>query len=120
LSKKNTYSLSISKRSPRTNQVSGTDKIARISDLETTSLQAIGAKESLKEFLGPRADDSGAKADMYKDINLYGYVNQKDLKKEAKNKQTLNTVSQYLKGAGLDNNLVELSDIKRMEEEENK
>ncbi|PTU25860.1 hypothetical protein DA469_21530, partial [Bacillus subtilis] len=79
LSKKNTYSLDIAQRNMKSGQVTGNDKIARISDIESYSLVAIGADNALKEFLGPRADNSVAKTDMYKNINLYGYTYLKDL-----------------------------------------
>jgi len=56
LSKKNTYSLDISKRNMKTGQVTADDKIARISDMETFSLLTYKDDNvALKEFLGPRA-----------------------------------------------------------------
>ena len=106
LSKKNTYTLDISKRNAKTGQVTGESQIARISDLETTALTAIGAESALKEFLGPRADDSRAKNKMYADIGNFGYVSQADIPNSLEEKQTLNTVSDYLTAAGLDNDLL--------------
>jgi hypothetical protein len=106
LSKKNTYSLDIAQRNMKTGQVTGHDKIARISDIESYSLVAIGADSALKEFLGPRADNSTAKTDMYKDINLYGYSYLKDMGQDITENQTLNTLYVYLMGAGLGNDLL--------------
>lgn len=106
LSKKNTYTLDISKRNAKTGQVTGDSKIARISDLETTALTAIGADAALKEFLGPRADDSKGKNKMYADIGNFGFVSQADIPSSLEDKQTINTISNYLTAAGLDNDLV--------------
>ena len=55
LQKKNTFSTSIDKRSLKTNQVTGDDKVARISDVESYALSTIEADAALREFLGPRA-----------------------------------------------------------------
>jgi hypothetical protein len=106
LSKKNTYSLDIAQRNMKTGQVTGHDKIARISDIESYSLVAIGAESALKEFLGPRADNSTAKTDMYKDINMYGYSYLKDMGQDITENQTLNTLYVFLMGAGLGNDLL--------------
>lgn len=106
LSKKNTYSLDIAQRNMKNGQVTGGDKIARISDIESYSLVAIGADNALKEFLGPRADNSTAKVDMYKDINLYGYTYLKDMGHDITENQTLNTIYIHLLGAGLSNDLL--------------
>lgn len=107
LSKKNTYTLDISKRNAKTGQVTGDSQIARISDLETTALTAIGADAALKEFMGPRADDSKSKNKMYADIGNFGFVSQSDLPTSLESKQTLNTVSDYLTASGLDNDLLD-------------
>ena len=87
-------------------QVTADDKIARISDMESFSL--LTYKEDpvcLKEFLGPRADSMDSKATMYKEISKQGYVYMKDLPNDITKKQTLNTVSTLLLGAGIDNDL---------------
>jgi hypothetical protein len=106
LMKKNSFSLEIDQRNQKTNQLTGDDKIARISDLETFSLQAYEADEALKEFFGPRGDDDVAKTEMYKTISTQGYVRQSDLTNDVKNKRTLNTVDCYFLGAGLKTDLV--------------
>lgn len=106
LQKKNTYSMSIDKRSLKTNQVTGEDKIARITDVENYSLTAIGADEALKEFLGPRADSEDSKLEMYKQISNQGYTYLKDLPNDISKKRTLNTINSYLIGAGLASDLV--------------
>ena len=47
--------MDITVRNQKTGQASGDSKIARLSDLESSALQAINADYSLKELLGPRA-----------------------------------------------------------------
>ena len=112
LSKKNTYSLSIKQRNQKNNQVTGHDAIARISDLEVNALKAINADSILRELMGPRADSSDMKTDLYTQISTYGYSELNIMEGSLRNKRTLNTVSQYLIGAGLDNDL--LVDDKRL------
>ena len=73
----------------KTNQVTGKSKTSRISDADNNALNVIGANFALKEFMGPRADSSDSKADMYRDISLYGYCYQKDLSDNINEKQTL-------------------------------
>ena len=55
LSKKNSYSSEISLRDSKTGQVTSSDKSGRVSDVENYALLTLGAKDALKEFLGPRA-----------------------------------------------------------------
>lgn len=78
----------------------------RISDLEVNALKAINADASLREFMGPRADSSDMKAELYNQISNYGYAELDSMTSNLANKRTLNTVSQYLIGAGLDNDLL--------------
>lgn len=87
-------------------QVTADDKIARISDMETFSLLTYkNNSAALKEFLSARADSMDAKATMYKEISKQGYVYLKDLPDDITKKQSLNTVSTLLYGAGIDNDL---------------
>jgi hypothetical protein len=118
LSKKNTYSLDISQRNMRNGQVTGDDKIARISDIESYSLVAIGAENALKEFLGPRADNAVAKTDMYKDIGMYGYTYLKDQGHDITENQTLNTMYVHLMGAGIGNDLLKEEDLEKFLDKE--
>lgn len=106
LSKKNTYSLSIDQRNMKTGQTTGHDKVARISDNETYVMTAIGANKALEEFLGARADAMSKKTEMYKNISMYGYTYLKDLPADLSKNQTLNTISVYLMGAGIKNDLI--------------
>ena len=107
LQKKNAYSLSNTSRSLKTNQVSGEDRIARISNMESSALKAIGSDSILKELMGPRSDSSDAKNEMFKQISMYGYVRQRDLPDDLDKKQTLLTTYSFLLGAGIDSDLME-------------
>lgn len=116
LSKKNTYSLDIESRNAKTGQVSGTDKIARISDSELYALNIFNADNAIKEFYTARADNMSAKMDMYSKISKYGFVYLDELNYDRKNNQTLNTIDTYLKGAGIESDLVDKTNEKAAKE----
>lgn len=102
---KNSYSLDNTSRSLKTGQVSGDDKVARVSNMESSALKAIGAENILKELMGARADSSDASNEMFKQISMYGYVKQEDLPDDISKKQTLMTTNAFLLGAGIDSDL---------------
>jgi len=106
VSKKNGLSTEISKRSALTNQVTGTDKNGRQSDLENSMLVSLGMENTLRELNGPRADDMTMKQQMLQDIAVNGFVRLQDLESDVENKTTLNTVNVYLLGMGLNSDLV--------------
>lgn len=106
VSKKNGLSTDIDKRSALTNQVTGTDKNGRQSDLENSMLISLGLENTLKELNGPRADDMFMKQQMLQDISNNGFVKLSDLESDIENKTTLNTVNVFLLGMGLDSDLV--------------
>lgn len=111
LLKKNSGSIDIKKRNPKTGQVINEDKNARNSDVESFSLVAIGANEALKEFMGPRADDMKAKNQMYNEISKKGYVSMSELDNDPENKVALNTLDAYFYMQGLSTNLVTPLDL---------
>ena len=104
--KKNGMSTTISKRSAITNQVTGSDKNGRESDLENSMLAVYGLDKTLAEINGPRADDPVMKSEMLQQIYTRGYCNYDELTNDISNKTTLNTVDTYLKGMVLDSDLV--------------
>ena len=106
LLKKNTGSLEIDNRDPKTGMVKGEDKNAMTSNVETYSMTATGAKEALKEFLGPRADNSVAKAEMLSSINRNGFVSLKELSNNQVDKMAINSLDVYFTMQGLRTNLV--------------
>jgi hypothetical protein len=104
--KKNSFSLDIDVRNQRTNQLTGDDKVARISDGENFALNVYQADYAIKEFFGPRADDDVQKTELYKQIAMQGYCQLQDLTDDVKNKHTLNTVDVFFTGAGIMTDLV--------------
>lgn len=111
LEKKNSGSTHISNRNPITNQVTGDDKNARNSDVETYAMLAINADEALAELLGPRADDEVAKNEMYAMIADNGYVNRADLTNNPENRISLNTLDVYFLMQGFKTNLIRDSNL---------
>lgn len=106
IAKKNAMSTSIESRDSKTGQVTGDDKNARNSDVENISLIAINADETLKEMIGPRADNLVAKADMLKKIAKDGYVSNKDYNIHPFDKTAINTMDVYFLAAGIKTDLV--------------
>lgn len=103
---KNAGSTSISRRNPKTGQVTGADKNARDSDVETYAMLSLGAEKGLAELLGPRADNMVAKNQMESRIARDGYVKLEDLDNSTENKISLNTLDVYFTMMGFKTNLV--------------
>lgn len=106
VSKKNSMSIHIGQRNPKTGMVSGDDKNARASDVENIALIAVGAKESMKELIGARSDDLRAKTEMLKRIKDDGYVSLEDIPSNKTDKVALNTLDVFFTCAGLKTDLV--------------
>ena len=106
LLKKNSGSISIDEFNPKTGQVSGDDKNAVNSNVETYSMVATGAKEALRELMGPRADNRTAKTEMLNAINRDGYVSLNELSNRQEDKVSLNSLDVYFTMQGLRTNLV--------------
>ena len=106
LSKKNHYAFTNDDRSLKTGDVKGEEsKCASLSDVESFALQAIDADETLKELLGPRADNQKAKLSMYREIARDGYCALQDLPKNTAG-TTLTTVNTYLLASGIRSDLI--------------
>lgn len=106
LLEKNNVSMKIDKRSAKTGTVTGEDKASRISDVESYSLIAWGATDSLKELLGPRADNKETKNQLYADITENGYAKLDDMASTQSDKVALNTLDCYFKMQMLSTNLI--------------
>lgn len=104
--KKNSTTTTIDMRSQLTGQVTGKDKTVRESDAENFALVSLGAKEAIREFMGPRADDLTMKQEMYSNIARKGYTSLNELTNKVENKITLNTVDVYFLGMGIKSDLV--------------
>ena len=106
LSKKNSTSTDISQRSAITGQVINADKNARGSDQENIAMITTGVDAPVRELLGPRADNFGAKTAMYSEIAKKGYVSLSELPDDPSSKVTLNTLDVYFLGMGIKTDLL--------------
>lgn len=106
LIKKNSYSLDSDIRNSRSGQLTGDDKVARLTEPELFYMTAFNANYSMMELRGPRSDDLVAKMQMNKQIMQQGYFNLNEIDSDLQNKTTLNTVDVFLIGAGIMSDLV--------------
>ena len=104
--KKNSSSIEITQRDAKTNQVVSQDKNGRESIDENYGLMTIGAKDTVKEFMSFRADDSVMKEAAYTKIREDGYLSMKDLPDNVENKAVLNMLDTYLISMGIKTDLV--------------
>ena len=102
LQHKNAISNDNGKINPLTGQVVGEDKTASTTNVQTYALTVTNEKNCLKEFLGPRSDDSVSKQQMLTEIERTGTVRLGDLDIKTHNKQSVNTVETCMKAACLD------------------
>lgn len=107
--KKNHSTVSSTKRNPETGQVTGSDKTARVTDVEAFSLIVQEQYNAAREFYGPCADDMSAKFEMIRRIQQDGEVSLDELPNDPMNKITMNTINFYMLGSGITTNFVEKS-----------
>lgn len=98
---KNHASTAGDKRDPKTGQVTGEDRTARVTDVEGFSLLSMGQYNAAQEFYGPMADDSEAYYEMLRRIQRDGEVELHDLPNNPESKVALNTVNAFMLGSGL-------------------
>lgn len=106
LSKKNSTSTDITRRSQNTGQVTHEDKNARNSDQENTAMITTNVDAPIRELLGGRADNMAAKTAMYSEIAKKGYVSLSELPDDPSSKVTLNTLDVYMLGMGINTDLL--------------
>ena len=106
VNKKNSTSIESSKRNMLTGQVTGEDKNSRSSDMENLNLVAINADNTLRELLGPRADDNVMKNEMLQQIALTGNVTLSNMTNDLENKTALNTLNVFFTGMGFRTDLI--------------
>ena len=111
LLKKNSGSIRIDERNPKTGQVTGHDKSATTSNVETYSMIATGSVQALRELMGPRADNMTAKNEMYNAIQRDGYVSLDELSNNQEDKVALNSLDVYFTLQGFRTNLVYPIDV---------
>lgn len=106
LLKKNSGSIHNTKRNAKTGQVIGDDKNATNSNVETYSMIASGARNALRELMGPRADNPVARNEMLNAINKDGYVSLEELSNNQEDKVAINSLDVYFTMQGFRTNLV--------------
>jgi hypothetical protein len=106
LAKKNRYALDTDEVELKSGQVKGESKVASISDPETFALVAINAENTLKEFLGPRADNQSKKLQMYRQIARDGFTTLDSMEEDITQSTTLNTMNTYLLASGIRSDLI--------------
>ena len=90
----------------------------RLTEAENFAASIWEIEDGLKEMLGPRADDSVSKTQLYKQITTQGYCSLEDVDNDLANKYTLNTVDVFMMGAGLTSDLVtEGLELRRTEDD---
>ena len=90
------------KINPLTGQVINEDKTASTTNIQTYGLTVLNQKDTLKELLGPRADDPVSKADMMSQIENSGVYRMDNSVILTENKQAINTAETFAKAAGID------------------
>lgn len=106
---KNHTSTAAAKRDPRTGQVTGEDRTARVTDVEAFSLIVQGQYSAAQEFYGPMADDTEAHYEMLRSIQRDGEVELRDLPNDPINKVTMNTINAFMLGSCLETNFIDES-----------
>lgn len=104
---KNHTSTTGSKRDPKTGQVTGEDRTARVTDVEAFSLIVQGQYSAAQEFYGPMADDTVAHYEMLRAIQRDGEVELRDLPNDPLNKVTMNTINAFMIGSCLETNFID-------------
>ena len=102
-------SLTNTKRDAKTGRVTGSDKTARVTDVEAYSLIVQELYACAQESYGPMADDQAASFEMQRQIQKNGEVSLADLPKDPLSKTTTNTIFYMMLGAGVTTNLIEES-----------
>lgn len=106
LSKKNSMSINIAERNPKTGRLMNKDKNGNTSDREMECMAVMGLYNCMREFSTYRADAMKAKTDFYNTINTKGMVSLKDVPVDRDDAISRNTVNAYFIGAHINTNLV--------------
>lgn len=104
---KNHTSVTNTKKDAKTGQVTGSDKTARITDVECYSLIVQELYACAQESYGPMADDEAASFEMQRRIQRDGEVSLKDLPSDPLSKVTTNTIYYMMTGSCVTSNLIE-------------
>lgn len=104
---KNHATISNTKRDAQTGQVTGSDRVGRVTDVEAYSLIVQELYACAQESYGPMADDEAAAFEMMRQIQQNGEVELADLPNDPLNKKTMNTIQYYIWGSCLVTNMLE-------------
>ena len=102
LQHKNSIASKNDKINPLTGQVINEDKTASTTNIQTYGLTVLNQKNTLKELLGPRADDPVSKADMMSQIENSGMYRMDNSVILTENKQAIKTAETFAKAAGIE------------------
>jgi len=111
LSKKTGYNTSVDKRNQLTGQLASSNATGRLADEEVYALTIVNAEDTLKELLGPRADNRLKRQDMYRNISVNGTVSYKDLKGDLNEQPSINLLNTQLLAAGLKSDLIDNTEL---------
>lgn len=100
-------SVTNTKRDAKTGQVTGSDKTARVTDVEGYSLIVQELYASARESFGPMADNEAAFFEMQRQIQKNGEVSLADLPNDPLSQKTTNTVFYLMLGSCISTNLIE-------------
>ena len=106
VAKKNSFASNIRQRNSKTGQVVGASKAARESDMDSYTLQTLGAKNVLRELMGSRADDMTAKNQLYSQLAMQGYSSLSEIESDPTEKIALRTVDMLYLCAGVKTDLI--------------
>lgn len=109
VSKKNKFSNDISNRDISGRLISD-DKGATMSDREFETLATMGLTNTMKEFVGPRADSMEAKNVMYNILSTKGVVHADEIPQNIDDSLARNMLSVNLIAAHLNSNLINQGD----------
>ena len=100
-------SVTNTKKDAKTGQVTGSDKTARVTDVECYSLIVQELYACAQESYGPMADDESAAFEMQRRIQRDGEVSVKDLPSDPLSRVTSNTIYYMMAGSCVTSNLIE-------------
>lgn len=101
LDKKEAYASGRRHVNSLTGQVTSTDKASTFSNMQSIALTTSNQLDTLKELLGPRADDEESKSKMLRQIEETGKFDINSITTRTKDKQSIETIRVMLTGAGL-------------------
>lgn len=110
ISKKNSMSVDIDDRNPKTGRLINRDKNGNASDRELECLAVMGLDNTIRELSTFRADSMDAKNEFYAAISDKNMVSLNDVNVTKQDSIARNTLNTYLLGAHINTNLINIDD----------